>query len=385
MPGQHAFLSASGAARWMNCTPSAKAEAGMPREDSTPYAAEGTLAHAWGEYLLKTSIVYKRQAVADYKKQDVKPPEEPMNGEMLDAVTAYSDAVLEAVNDYETRDLHPYLMVEQRLDFSPWVPAGWGTGDAVIIYDNGIHVLDLKYGKGVLVRAAENPQLRLYGLGAYYTFAGIYDISTVKTSIIQPRLGHIETEEIRVKNLKAWGDEVHAKALTAWSGGGERKAGEWCRFCRCRETCKALKTYLLDPVTGKAANTLTDEEVATIVLKSADIKKYLADVETYALARAIDGKAWPGLKVVEGRSVRKITDEEKATAALLDNGVTDIYKPQALKGITDLTKMLSKNKFAEIVGPFVNKPAGKPILVSADDKRKPYTPTYDFDDKLINN
>lgn len=372
MPDKHAMLSASSAARWLACPPSARAERGVPDKGS-PFAQEGTLAHAWGEYFLKKK----------YHPGTEEEPKDIMDGEMKEAVQFYVDAVEEAYESQKTKGTHPYISIEQRLDFHLWVPMGFGTGDTVIVDDETIEIMDLKYGKGVMVSAKDNPQLRLYALGAYYAFYDIYPFKTVKMTIVQPRLGNVDSDSMTVDDLKHWGHVVHQKAMLAWNGDGSRHAGPHCKFCKVRETCAALAHYLLDPIHGKKADVLTDQEVADIILRSGDIKKYLTDVSDYALAQVLDrGKAWPGLKVVEGRSIRKITDEAKAEAVLKENGFTDIYKPQALKTITDLTKLCGKKKFDSIMASVIEKPKGKPTLVPASDRRPEYE-NDDFDDSLI--
>lgn len=374
MPDKHAMLSASSAARWIACPPSARAEHGVPDRGSS-FAQEGTLAHAWGEYFLKKK----------YHPGTEEEPKNPMDGEMKEAVQFYVDAVEEAYETQKTKGTHPYISIEQRLDFHLWVPDGFGTGDTVIVDDETIEIMDLKYGKGVMVSAKDNPQLRLYALGGYYAFYDVYPFKTVNMTIVQPRLGNVDSDSITVDDLKHWGHAVHQKAMLAWNGDGGRHAGPHCKFCKVRETCAVLAHYLLDPLHGKQAKKLSDQEVADIILRAGDIRKYLTDISDYALGQALNnGKVWPGLKVVEGRSVRKIIDEAKAAEVLKESGYTDIYKPQALKTITDLTKLCGKKKFDSIMAGagVIEKPKGKPTLVPASDRRPEYE-SNDFDDSLI--
>lgn len=372
MPTKHALLGASSAARWMACPPSARAESKMEDKPSI-FAAEGTLAHAWGEYFLRQK----------YLPGTGVEPEEEMDGEMSEAVRFYVDAVSEVFEAEKAKGNHPFISVEQRLDFSPWVPKGFGTGDAVIVSDGTIEIMDLKYGKGVLVLARDNPQLRLYALGAWWTFKDIFPFKNVRMAIVQPRLNNLDKDTLTVPELRSWGHMVKEKAALAWNGDGHRKAGPHCRFCKCRDTCGVLSRYLLDPVTGKAAETLTDDQIAEIILKAGDIKKYLTDISDYALAKAVDnGKAWPGLKVVEGRSVRKISDEGKAADVLKLNGYNDIYKPQTLKTITELEKLCGKKRFGDLMKDVIIKPKGKPTLVPASDRRPEFV-SDDFDDSVL--
>ena len=237
--------------------------------------------------------------------------------------------------------------------------------------------MDLKYGKGVTVSAVGNPQMRLYALGALATYGAIYDIEQVRMVIFQPRIGNVSVDEIAVDELTAWAEGVvRPAAEKAIAGEGELKAGEWCRFCRHAAQCPALAAEMFAPVptTGEHVpeapdpDTLTDDQIATIVAHSNELKKWLTKVESYALAQATDGHTYPGLKLVEGRSVRKYTDEDTVAQAVTEVG-EDPYKPREVLGITAMTKMLGKKRFQELLGSHVHKPEGKPTLVPASDKR----------------
>ena len=270
-----------------------------------------------------------------------------------------------------------FLAIEQRLDFSHIVPDGFGTGDALIVGDGTMTVIDLKYGKGVEVSAVGNPQMRLYALGALAQFGMIYNVDRVRMVIFQPRLNNTSVDEISVEELITWGREVVApRAQLAIQGEGELNAGEWCRFCRHAPQCPALAAQYLEPLPKESdemtpaapdPETLTDDQIANIVAWSGEIKKWLSKVEKFALDEANNGHSYPGLKLVEGRSVRKYTDEEKVAAAVEKTG-HDPYEKKLL-GITAMTKMLGKKQFQDTLGGLVHKPAGKPTLVPESDKR----------------
>ena len=379
---QHAILSASGAYRWLKCTPSARLERQFKDEQSS-YAAEGTRAHAAAEQIL-TKELFPDRKVAEPKFDDK---------EMEIAVKRYVDICMEKVIAARKRTPDADIQVEARVDFSRWVPEGFGTGDMVIVADDTLEIVDLKYGKGVPVSAEGNPQMRLYALGAYEANSLLYDIKTIRMTIVQPRLDSVNSDEMSVEDLIAWGDSIKDTAKLAYDGEGECQAGDHCGFCKARHLCRALSNACLDEFYkhgGKKTSLLLDTEVAEVLDMADMIIKWAKDVQNYAFDQAVnDGKNWPGYKLVEGRSSRKITNAEAAAQALLDADFTaeDIYKPQELRGITDLTKLVGKKKLTDTIGQFIEKPPGKPTLVPLSDKRAPLeldpVNVDDFDDSLV--
>jgi len=255
------------------------------------------------------------------------------------------------------------------------VPDGFGTGDVVIISDGVLEVIDLKYGKGVPVSAEGNSQTRLYGLGAIATYMMLYDFLTVRMTIIQPRLDITSTEELRVDELMTWAqNELMPKAKLAYAGEGEFCAGDHCKFCKAKATCKARADYNLElaKYDFQDAFLLSKEDIAEVLARADQLKAWVTDIETYALEQARDhGERFPGWKLVEGRSNRKYTDEEQVAKTLTDAGYEEvkIYKPQELLGITAMEKVLGKKQFGELLSDLVVKPAGKPVLVPESDTR----------------
>lgn len=373
----HAILSASASSRWLHCTPSARLERKFP-DTSSPYAEEGTQAHAYAERFLNQFLKTGKTTIA------IKD-----NAEMQEAVQAYVNICIEKINEARTASPDAQIKVEQRLDFSRWVPEGFGTGDMVIISDEFLEIIDLKYGKGVPVSAINNSQMRLYALGMFDAYGYLYGADEVRMTIVQPRLDSISTETITVKDLLAWGEEVKEKAKIAFAGKGEFCAGAHCRFCKARHTCRAHADYELKNIKEDLqAPELEDFEISDILLRAKGIKTWLDGLEAYALGKALDGYEWPGMKLVEGRSTRKITDSELAAYQLLNAGfgVEVIYKPQALRSITDLEKLCGKKMFGELMSGVIEKPPGKPTLVSADDKRQAIEIANiknDFDENLL--
>ena len=372
MPDIHATLSASGAERWMNCPPSALMEKRFPDQGSV-YAAEGTVAHAYAELRLTR----KYHNLTDKKFKDRLKQitsTEFWDGEMQDSIDQYVDLVEEAINEARKICPDPKIMFEQRLDFSEFVPGGFGTGDVVIAADDMLQVIDLKYGKGVPVSAVGNPQLRLYGIGALMEYLLLYDIRRVKMTIIQPRLDNISTEEVSAADLLAWAEnEVRPKAELAAAGEGEQAVGPWCQFCRAAATCRARAEYNLELARHefKDPEFLENDEIAEILGRIPELTNWAKAVSDYALTQALAGEHFDGWKVVEGISRRRIEDQAAAQSVLSSAGYEseDFLKPVELKGITELEKLVGKKKLSELIGELIIKPEGKPVLVPETDKR----------------
>ena len=372
MPGVHSILSASGAARWTACTPSAQLESQFEEEQSS-YAAEGTFAHAMAELILRynNGELSKKTFSTRFNKMKT---QEFYSQELQDYVEDYVRTVWEIVN--ETRAVCPDALVlfEQRLDFSEYVPEGFGTGDVVIVADDLVNIIDLKYGKGVGVSAEGNPQLRLYGIGAYLEHSMLYDIQKVRMTIIQPRLENISSEELPAEELLSWAEnEIKPKAQLAIAGEGEFKVGDHCRFCKARKTCRARAEYNLELVKLEFQDPelLSDEEIGEVLARADELTRWATDVTGYALEQALKGTRFPGWKLVEGTSRRKYSNPDSIAEVLFNAGFSkdDIFKPAELIGITDMTKLLGKTRFDQLLSTLVIKPAGKPVLVSESDKR----------------
>lgn len=373
--GEHAKLSASASHRWMECTPCVELEASFPEANSV-YADEGSAAHALSEYKLKRLLKIKsgKKPVSQYDSQ-----------ELEDYTDQYVTFACECIAEARARTKDAVILIEQRVDFSRFVPEGFGTADLVIVADGIMDVCDLKYGRGVPVSAEHNPQMQLYALGAYGLFADIYDIEKVRMSIFQPRLDNVSTFEMTIGELMSWAENaLKPKAEMASRGEGEFKPGEHCRFCRAKAVCRARAKANLELAKYDFADPglLTDEEMGEILAKAEQLQAWVSDLWEYAQTEAIAGrKRWPGFKVVAGRSNRRYSDEEKAAEILVENGYTDkqIFNKKLL-GIGDMEKLTGKKRFEELLKDYIEKPAGKPALVLETDKRQEWNrAAADFD------
>ena len=362
-PQAHAILSASSAERWLNCPPSALKNAEM--EDTTSsYAEEGTAAHALCEW--------KVRKATEEDFNEPRPESEYYDTTMEDCSEEYKNYILEMLNKSKS----PNIFIEQRLDFSDWVPQGFGTGDCLIISEGELNIIDFKYGKGVEVSAVDNSQLKCYALGAYALFSDLYDIETITLTIFQPRINHIDTWSCDLKHLLDWAEEVlKPTAELAIKGEGELKAGDHCRFCKAKTLCRKRAEYNLSLARYDFAmpDELTDAEIEDVLDKASNFKNWIGDIEEYALNQGLSGHKWERYKVVEGRSNRKFRDPDRVAELILAEG-KEPYRPQELKTLTDIEKMLGKKHFSEVLGAFVEKPQGKPTLVPRTDKRDEYIP-----------
>ena len=359
--GNHAILSASSSHRWLHCLPSARLE--LEFENTNGEAAkEGTAAHALSEHKLKKALRIRSK----------RPTSEYDSDEMEECTDAYVDFIVEQVELARKSCTDPIVLIEQRLDFSCYVPDGFGTGDCVIISDDRLHIVDFKYGMGVLVDAEDNPQMKLYALGALEIYDSLYDIKEISMTIFQPRRENVSTWTVPVEELKAWAEEeLKPKAAKAYQGKGEYMPGSWCTFCRASSRCRARadENLKLAQMEFKMPPLLTDSEIEEVLSILPDLTKWANEITAYATDVAVNhGKEWQGFKVVEGRSVRKYKDENAVAEKAVISGYKDIYR-KSLIPMTEMQKLMGKTKFEEILGNLIYKPPGKPTLVPNSDKR----------------
>ena len=369
--GKHALLSASSSHRWIHCTPSARLCESYAEKGSN-YAAEGTAAHTLCEYKLKTALGIKaKDPTADLTYY---------NEEMEDCANSYASYTLELMETAKQYCCDPQILIEQRLDFSRFVEGGFGTGDALIVADGTIHVIDYKHGQGVLVEAEDNPQMKLYALGALELFDGIYDIETVSMTIYQPRRDNVSTSTVPKDSLYQWAEEVlKPAAKLAYAGNGTYQCGEWCQFCKAKHECRARadRNLELARYEFKVPPLLEDEEIESILGRIDGLLSWASDIKDFALQAAVSGKQWQGWKLVEGRSIRRYTDEATVAAAVKAAGF-DPYEYKVM-GITAMEKALGKARFNQLISRLIEKPPGKPTLVPEGDKRPAiHTAQQDF-------
>jgi len=375
---KHALLSASGASRWLNCPPSARLEEGYP-DSTSEFAEEGTLAHEFGDAALQLANgTMTSKQYSDLTKKLRK--HKLYSAEMPGEVEKYTDYVLEQFSAAKKNTPGAVLLVEEKVDFSEYVENGFGTNDASIIADDTLEIVDLKYGKGVPVYAKENPQGMLYAIGALHKYDLSYDIKNVKITIHQPRLNHVDSWTITADALHKWAEvKVKPAAELAYAGKGVQKAGAHCKWCKVKAECATLASYNLriakrefknEDDTFKDPHLLTDAQLIDVYGKLDLLTEWAAAIKTHMLKTALDGKQWPGYKVVEGRSNHHWLNEDKVIERLKDEAFSDaqIFNKK-LKGITDIEKTLGKATFEEIMAGLVGKPPGKPTFVKESDKR----------------
>lgn len=375
MPEIHSKLSPSAASRWLTCTPCLLLEESM--EDNTnDYAKEGTLAHSLGEKMLlyrldKITAQKYASALKKIKSSEFYKPE------MLNYITGYADFVMTRYEDAKAVSRDAVIEIEQRLDFSKWAPGGFGTGDAVIVTDGYIEVIDLKYGQGVRVKAYQNPQLMLYGLGAYESSDFIFDIEKIQVTVYQPRVNNNNSFEIKTQELLDWAENVvKPQSKKALAGEGDFVPGEHCRFCRAGAACRARSERNIELARFDFCppELLSDDEIVEVLTKGKELSDWVKTVEKFILAGALKGRHFKGIKLVEGSSKRIVTNTEAAILRLQENGFEDVFEERKLLGIGKLEKIVGGRKqLEEIIGDCIVKPKGKPTLAATDDNRQEYS------------
>lgn len=370
---KHALLSASGAHRWLHCTPSARLEESLP-DNKSEAADEGTLAHEISELKLRKAFI-EPLSTRTFNNRLKKLQENPLyQDEMLRHTDTYVDYVYGIAHGFPTR---PYIAVEKEVQYQAYAPEGFGTSDCIIIGGSIMYVIDFKYGKGVPVSAWDNPQMKLYALGAYMAYAILFPITTVKLVIIQPRLDSISEYEISLTDLLAWGESIKPTAEKAFKGEGEYIQGEHCQFCRAAAICRKRmdENMQLEECGGLLPPLITNEEVGQILLRAQNLASWVKKLEAYALKECLNGNVILGWKAVQGTSRRQWTDQDGAFQLLKANGTEEamLYKREPLTA-PQIEELIGKAKFKELLTPFVDTPPGKPTLVQENDKREAIQP-----------
>lgn len=381
---EHAALSASSAHKWLRCPPSARLEESLP-DTKSEYAAEGLLAHALAELKLRKAFLRLRPKTYG-EAMDALCRGQYYDGEMQGYTDAYVNYVKKLAR---TSQCKPYVGVEKRLDYSAWAPEGFGTADCVLLGGDTLHVVDFKYGRGVPVAAENNPQMKLYALGAYEAYKLLYPISAVKLTVVQPRLEVISEWAAPIETLLSWGETVvKPMARLAWEGRGDYAPGSHCRFCRARPACRARADFYqrLDEGSGRALPPLiTNEEAGAILTRAQGLTDWYESLKAHALSECLAGRSVPGWKAVEGRRVRTLADYAAAASLLAASGVDEssLYRRAPLP-LGELEKLLTPKRFSELLGPCLSTQPGKPALVEESDRRQVYhldNPEIDFSNR----
>ena len=376
---KHALLSASSSHKWLVCTPSARLEEQFPAKTSE-YMEEGTLAHEIAEFKVRSYFLEAISKTAYTRKLNKLKKSEFFNDEMLRHTDTYLEYIKEEAMKTNTR---PFIAVEQKIDYSKYVPEGFGTADCVLISSDALQIIDFKYGKGVKVEAEDNSQLKLYALAALEQFGIFYNIENIKLSIVQPRIDNISEYMLTKDELVKWGNIiVIPQAQKAFMGLGEFRQGEHCRFCRAKGACEFRAKENIKVVeeiensqgsANEACQLLDNTELSEFLTRTEGIEEWIKDLRAYALEQILKGENIPGYKAVEGKSNRKIVDLDKAFEILKASGIEEalLYERKPLT-LTQLEKAIGKKEIAQTIGDFIEKPKGAPALAKETDKREPY-------------
>lgn len=363
-PEVHSKLGPSGAARWIHCPPSVALTDRMP-DEQTIYAAEGTAAHALAEYKVCCALhlPHGKRPSSDYDSDD-----------MEEGTDEYCLFCTDIVGTEKAEGRDPLVKVEEHVEYETYVEGGFGQCDFLVVSEGRLHIVDFKFGKGVPVGAEHNEQMMLYALGALLKYDFLFGIDEITMTIFQPRLHSVSTWKITAKELLSWAENiVKPAAALACRGEGEFHAGAWCRFCKARASCRerARENLSVAQYEFQDPALLSDDEIAEVLSKADEVKRWCEDVYTYAQEVAISqGRKFEGFKVVKGRQGnRKFTDPDMVEKAARDAGYTDIYNT-SLISLTQFEKKMGEKKFSEILGKFVTREEGKLTLVPVSDKRQ---------------
>lgn len=369
----HAVLSASSSHKWLVCTPSARLEEQFPNKTSE-YMEEGTLAHEIAEFKVRSYFLEAISKSAYTRRLNKLKEKQHFSQEML----IHTDTYLEYIKGESLKtSSKPFIALEQKVDFSQYVPEGFGTADCIMISGNDLHIIDFKYGKGVKVDATENPQMKLYALGVLFQYGMLYDIKQIRMTIVQPRLDSISEFSMPKDALIEWGENVvKPQAEKAFMGIGDFVQGDHCRFCRAKGACEFRakeNMKIVEEIQEKYNGIISDKEVGEMLSKTDGIEQWLQDLKEYALQQILKGKEVPGWKAVEGKSNRELVDIDKAFEILEANGYKSeiLYEKKPLT-LTQLEKTIGKANVAKAIGDYIEKPKGAPTLVKSTDKRESF-------------
>ena len=361
----HALLSASSAHRWLECPASAVAAEAYPQQD-TEFTREGTLAHEVAETIAT--------GVSEQLMKDRQSPGSGIDKEMLDCAIGYRDYIEE-----QKKSDTAHVLLERRVDFSPWVPDGFGTCDCIILQGDTMTVIDYKYGVGVPVSAVDNPQLKLYALGALNDYGFAFDVDKVEMHIYQPRINNISVENMTVDELMNWAEQtVKPTAKKAAQGKGGYKPGGHCRFCphggKCRTLTKHCTEFVETHDLRVGVPKLAPFEVAEVLAMEPVIALWLKRVKEQALTTLLDGGEIPGYKVVEGKlGNRKWSNELQVAEALKAAGYSqEDYTETKLLSPAAMDKAIGKKKVAELLTECIERSPGAPTIAPEHDKRPAY-------------
>ena len=366
----HAKLSASGSARWLNCPGSVEAEKDF-KDTGSSFAQEGTAAHELADLCLTSG-----DSPEKYIGQQIESVE--VNADMAEYIAGY----ISYVKSFEGEHFY-----ESRVDFSPWVPEGFGTSDAIVIQTKVVHIIDLKYGKGVSVDAENNSQGMLYALGVYNDYGYLFDdVSEFVIHIYQPRTNNFSVWTISVDDLLKWGEWVKLQADLALTKDADRSPGDkQCQWCKAKATCPALSKYTQDIIMCEFddledldnPDKLTKPQLRLALENKKLIVGWLDAVEKHVSGILFDGGTFEGFKLVEGRSLRKWGDEDSAATAMLTlKKEEEVYK-KSLISAAQAEKLLGKKNYS-LISDFIIKPDGKPTLAPESDKRPSITNVIDM-------
>lgn len=370
MSGLHARLSASAAHRWLKCPGSIDAS---QRSETSPYAAQGTRAHAIAAECLERNK--KPSAFLD-TEVDVEGHMILCDQEMVDGVQVYLDAIQE---DAEVGDINaaemPLLEVMQKID-----PDLGGTADYVRYRPSTQHlkVMDFKYGAGTYVEADDNEQMKLYALGAMLSINA--PVKEVEVVVVQPRFEGakpVRPWSFKATDILAFIADVKEAADRTRQPNPPLVAGEWCKpYCPRRRTCPELERKTHELMAQEFGEVVDPAKLSAMLTAIPLIKARITAIEEFAYKEATAGREVPGYKLVDKRPVRRWKSEGDVIEWAQANAL-ECYKPReplTPKQIEDKLKESAprgkKKDAGAVLEPFVEKVSSGTVLVPVTDNRQ---------------
>lgn len=367
---KHSILAPS-SKEWVHCGFSAKFLAN--KEEETNDASEfGTECHALAEAYIRQSLRIEDFDEKPVSMDELKSTFKHYDEEMETLATGYANFVIGQA-DYEEKrtEKKPLVFVEQLLEMD-YAPDTHGTADAIIIAGDTLTIIDNKTGF-IPVKVFEdnelNSQLGIYGLYAYKLFAGVYPIKKIRLVIYQERIHNIDDRTIDAEDLLEWEITVlRPAAKEAQNPNAEANSGKWCKYCPGRNICRKRSEDALSIDTERKPDLMADSEIEELLPRLDFVIDYCNSLKDYALKKAIEGKKWKGYILSESTTKRKISDEEAVKKILKEAG----FNPEVTKlmSISELQKMVGKAKFNNLVGDYVVKPKGQPVLAPDPDAKE---------------
>lgn len=389
----HAEASPSQLPRIILCPGSRRKVKQHKRPQETVYAEEGTMLHR--VVFLRIQCKYQKylKSPAVYKDLTNELSVYDLNRDQLSAVCSCMDYLEDVIREIELTSELLYIRLEQETSLA-WLglPEVEGHSDVVIYSRDRRDVLDWKFGQGIFVSPVANAQAVAYLGGSFNSAKELAMVDACYTHIVQPRLDNMSCERYTKTALMEFlTDVIKPQVLLSREPDAPVVPGEkQCKFCvgvTCAERVYMAREFaskvFADYVEGKPAKDFVPlEELGDLLEKAKLVEQFIKDLSVEVLSHCLNGKEYPGYKVVEGRSYRSWVDEDVAMKFLLacaddpeyDFELEDLYESKFVSP-AKAEKLNKQFKKADEFKILWHKPSGQAVLVPDSDPRQPIKDT----------